>query len=375
MKMFRKDAWDGLDGPVAENARRLAALDGRINDWVAAAPILALLPALPPVDAALKRWAAGGYRVKTVLENLSIPTCLRKLDGRAVSLMNASDFNMSLKLDNPALGQRLSSSHWTDILNAMRRAASEFDGSKEAVVWCLDHWDDARQRIHEIKDYFNNHGPRWDWTPARIRKEHDLWVKSMRTQAALEEANRPENQQSIDLGRNPDEIKIDGVTCRALTTPGQLILEGATMQHCVGGAGFRSDLLRGFSLFYHLESSCGHSTVQFVRRGDQTMVKQHYSERNNTPPSPHLSAVAVLVDQVVVPNSSALQGYATANAGLAQTQARMLQEEYRRVLMQAEAEQLARQNAFQNNAYGALGQRGLAALGALPPIPTEGDPQ
>lgn len=293
-----KNAWDGLTGVHARNARDLAALGPAVNDWVAAAPVLAVFPILPPVRDALKRMAAGGFRLKTVMAALGIPPCLRKLSAADVEMLRLERIAVLIRCDAAMISAYAGRA--LKLADAVDAAVRYFDGATEAVGWFLSHDEPSQSDLSQIKDYFDHCGQRWDWSPRRILKEHGDWARSLSTEKAREIAMRPENQVRVNIGDNPEKIEIDGVLCTAIVTPGNLILEGAAMAHCVGGAGFQQCQKQGTAMFYHLSSPDGESTVELVRAGTAAGVRQHFSEHNSAPPETHQRAVRVLAQQVRV---------------------------------------------------------------------------
>ena len=285
----RREAWTGLQGKIEHNARLYAGLHERVNDWVAAAPVIALVHPVKPVIKSLKLWAAGGFRLNAVLRELGIPTCLKKLDTADVMLTDVDDLPLLMALGNEHLSQPVSKGFWSETLTNVSMGSTLWDSEPvDSAIWSLKNGALHEQReLDEIRDYFREHGPQWSWSKARILKEHKLWVRKLRTKEALEKANSPAHSVKLDLAGSPALIEIEGVTCRALVTTGQLLVEGARMQHCVGGGSFQSDLQKGSSRFYHLECDEGESTVEFVKYDEDVCVKQHYGEMNAKPPLTH----------------------------------------------------------------------------------------
>lgn len=339
-----KNAADGLTGYNAHNARALAALHPRINDWVAAAPVLAALPLLPPVRAALKQMAAGGWRCKSVLASLGIPTCLRKLSAADVELLGTK--RIAILIECPAESIAAHAGKANKLASAIDEACVFFDGKPEAVIWLLSYDWPTEAEFGQIKDYFNQHGERWDWSPRRVVKEHEAWVKSMRTEKARAVALRPEHQAPVNIGENPDEIGVEGVTCTAICTTGGLILEGAAMAHCVGGDRFQQQLKNGTAMFYHMANADGESTVMLVRRGEKTAVHQHNAEHNKPPPDSHKKAAELLCAEVTV-----LRGNRLLESG-AELQQALMEQQYRALI-----------NRYQDRANNPLGQQAYGGLG------------
>lgn len=298
----KKTALAGLEDYALHNARIMFELHPRVGDWLEASPVLALVQPVPPVCAALKQWAAGGWRTKSVLSALHIPTALRKLDTLDVNRTPSHILPFLTAIGNERLGQHLS--EWGYVVGAVSLACRDFPQHPESAVWMVEHAKDYTERANTVKDYFNNHGHRWDWSPIRLEKEHEAWSRKLRSQATMLEATKPENQISVDLHGAPEQIEINGIQCSALTKLGDLLLEGAEMQHCVGGVSFRVEMRKGEARFYHLSSDDGESTVMFRRYDDAPVIAQHYGQRNASAPESHQHAARELLGCVVVPQRS-----------------------------------------------------------------------
>jgi len=309
MMKKRREATDGLTGWRRTNAARWAAMHPAINDWIAAAPALALLPPVAPIDAVFRRCAAGGFRLKAAMAALGVPYVFRRLGPSEVMNTLFEVFHATLPLDPRVIAVAMQD--WRQSQSAIRAVMGRLDGTScEALTWAIRHRDeiDLGTDMGQIIDYFQHHGQRFDWSPKRIREEHDRWAGSMRTERALKEANRPMHQVRVDIGKDPQEIEIDGVICTALTSGGALIVEGARMQHCVGGSGFAAKMHAGERRYYHLESHHGQSTVEFVKGAyDRTEINQHKALHNAQPVQSHMRAAEQLALRVTVPVRNEVQ--------------------------------------------------------------------
>ena len=306
MPMYKKEPDWGYarhHGNTRDNARMWCELHPRINDWICAAPIIGAVQFNKPMKTQMLSWAHGGFRLKAVLRALGIPNCLARED--AIHAHSTGVWLPTLcRLGHGAIYEALKRENFSTVLTSLASMVRALpDCPDEGLVWAIKNGHEHGD-FDEVKDLFEAGRADWKWSAKRMQKEHQKWVDELRIRATQENASKPENQKVYLPNKGPEEFEHEGVIATLIKTKGGLMVESAMMNHCVGGENYRDRLQGGTSVFYHLESKDGASTLELrASEGDEhCWVEQHKGPSNASPSVSHFECAQALAEQVIPRN-------------------------------------------------------------------------
>lgn len=298
-------------------AAQASRLHPRVNDWICAAPILAVALNDTRYYQGLYDLACARGKVVEALRLCHIPTPMRKQRAADADLWHKlvgwrSTFP---EMPDSELAQLLAKIvsrddrvAWTNKLAlALRKRppGTEFSAYAQwAVRTCATH---DTGTIHQITDYMLKNEFDLSWTVGQFVRAHHRWVEQMRTEWEMrreamivatterQAVNRARMEKILDevisFAPFPAEWQNSMGKATALNTARKLLDEGAKMRHCVGGEQFRAAMRKGRALYFHLEAGQERSTLEIQKTGEHYLIGQHCGPCNARP-SAALQAIA-----------------------------------------------------------------------------------
>lgn len=292
-------------------AAQASRLHPRVNDWLCAAPILAVALHDTRYYQGLYDLACARGKVVEALRLCHIPTPMRKQRATEADLWHKLQGWRATfpELPESELAQTLAKitaererTEWVNkIALAMRKRPTGADFptyAAWAVRTCAVHDSNV---IHMITDYIFKNEFNPSWTIGQYQRAHHEWVERMRVEWAMQREARNAGYSAKEAVRRakfekmldevvpfapfPTEWQNSLGSGWALNTARRLLDEGAKMRHCVGGDQFRSAMRKGRALYFHLEAGQERSTVEIQKIGDRYAIGQHCGPCNARPSS------------------------------------------------------------------------------------------
>lgn len=290
-------------------AAMASRLHPRVNDWLCAAPILAVALADQRYYQGLYDLACARGKVVDALRICHIPTPMRKQRADEADHWHKLKTWRSVfpELPESEIAQMVAQiasanarTEWTNKLTlAMKKrpAGTDFSAYAQwAVRLCATH---DRSTVHQITDYMQRNEFDLSWTVGQFQRAHRRWVEQMRAEWALRRematiaptehggGRRARLEKILDevisFAPFPSEWGNSLGSATALNTARKLMEEGANMRHCVGSQQFVSAMRKRRALYFHIEAGQERSTLEIQRVGRRFLIGQHCGPCNQRP--------------------------------------------------------------------------------------------
>lgn len=298
-------------------AAMASRLHPRVNDWICAAPILAVALNDQRYYQGLYDLACARGKVVDALRLCHIPTPMRKqrateadlwhkLQGWRAPFPEMPESELAQTLAK-ITGERERGDWVNKVALAMKKRPTGTDFSEYARWAVRMSAAHDRNTISMITDYIYKNTFEPSWTVGQYTRAHHDWVERMRVAWHLQREARNADYTAREAVRRAkfDKMLDEPVVfapfplewqnslgkAAALNTARKLLDEGSRMRHCVGGEQFRSAMRKGRALYFHIEAGQERSTLEIQKSGDRYAIGQHCGPCNARP-SPALQAIA-----------------------------------------------------------------------------------